>query len=104
MEKVMSDRGGNMNMYTKCVLAGLLLCVIVTVTPFPSLAQATTGTIAGTVTDPSSAVIVGVTITLRNIDTNITRTAQTGPEGRYTFPACRLETTRSRSSIRGLGK
>ena len=49
-----------------------------------SLAQVTTGTISGTVTDPTGAVIPGSTITVRNVETGITRIISTDAAGRYT--------------------
>jgi len=47
-------------------------------------AQAT-GEVSGTVTDPSGAVISGITITLKNIATNALRTSTTGSAGLYTI-------------------
>src|SRR5437899_3807346 len=49
-------------------------------------AQVTTATIAGVVQDASGAVIPGVSITIKNVETAITRTATTDQGGRYTVP------------------
>src|SRR5262245_35897548 len=76
-----------MILHLKPALTGLLLCLASAVAGSIAFAQGTTGTIAGTLVDPLEAVIVGATITVRNIDTNISRIAQSGPEGRYIFPA-----------------
>jgi hypothetical protein len=46
-------------------------------------AQATTGTIRGVVRDPQGAVVPGVTIAVRQTDTNIVRSATTGAQGEY---------------------
>ncbi|MBA2306301.1 MAG: carboxypeptidase regulatory-like domain-containing protein, partial [Acidobacteria bacterium] len=46
-------------------------------------AQATTGSISGTVTDESSAVVPGVTITVQNPETGLERTQVTDADGRY---------------------
>jgi hypothetical protein len=46
---------------------------------------ASTGTIQGTVTDPTGAAVVGATVTLTDTSTNIERTAQTNDGGRYVF-------------------
>ena len=46
-------------------------------------AQAPTATLVGQVTDSTSASVVGATISVRDTATNLTRTAQTGPEGEY---------------------
>ena len=48
------------------------------------LAQ-TSGSISGEVRDEKDAVITGATVTLRNISTNESRTAQTNADGRYHF-------------------
>jgi Carboxypeptidase regulatory-like domain/TonB dependent receptor len=47
-----------------------------------TLAQ-TTGTIVGTVTDPSGAVVPNVTVTLTNTDTGLTRVIPTNDAGQY---------------------
>src|SRR4051812_18088908 len=47
------------------------------------MAQALTGTIAGTVTDPSGAAIPNVAITVVNGATNLTRTATTNARGEF---------------------
>ncbi len=49
-------------------------------------AQVTTGTISGVVQDSSGAVIPGVSVTARNLDTGIDRTVTTDEGGRYTAP------------------
>src|SRR5215472_11359912 len=49
-------------------------------------AQVTTGTILGVVQDVSGAVIPGVSVTVKNVDTGNTRTATTDEGGRYTVP------------------
>ena len=59
------------------LVAALLLCVPATV-----FAQ-TTGTISGVVQDEKDAAIPGATVTARNVETNISRTAQTDSDGRY---------------------
>jgi len=45
----------------------------------------TTGDIAGVVTDPSNAVIVGVPVTLKSTSTGITQASKTGSSGEYRF-------------------
>src|SRR6266699_6273321 len=45
--------------------------------------QVTTGTVTGTVTDSSGAVLPGVSVALQNEDTGITRTVGSDAEGRY---------------------
>src|SRR5436305_4815250 len=62
------------------------LAVLAAVTLLGSLslcAQTITGSITGTVTDPSGAVITNVRITATNTGTNVTHTAVTNESGVY---------------------
>lgn len=49
-------------------------------------AQATSGIISGTVSDPQGAVIAGASVTVRNVGTNESRAAIADGEGRFRFP------------------
>jgi hypothetical protein len=49
-------------------------------------AQVTTGTISGIVQDQSGAAVAGVEVTIRNVDTGISRTLTSDAGGRYTAP------------------
>ena len=49
-------------------------------------AQVTTGTISGVVQDSSGAVIPGVSVTVKNLDTGTARSVTTDERGRYTAP------------------
>jgi hypothetical protein len=49
----------------------------------PAFAQQPTGSIEGTVTDPSGAVINGATITARDVTTNQSRSTTTRSDGKY---------------------
>lgn len=51
--------------------------------PALAAAQATTGTIRGIVRDQQGGVVPGVTIAVRQTDTNVVRTAVTGAQGEY---------------------
>jgi hypothetical protein len=62
----------------------VIACLFVTL-PFAS-AQKTSGTITGTVTDPSGAVVQGATVTLVNLATGATRNTSTNDQGSFTFP------------------
>src|SRR5215831_7871552 len=53
-------------------------------------AQVTTATIAGVAQDSSGAVIPGVSVTAKNLETGLTRTATTDEGGRYTVPELTL--------------
>ena len=60
----------------------LLLLIVSSITP--TLGQ-TTGSISGEVKDEKQAVINGAAVTVRNVKTNDSRTAQTDSDGRYRF-------------------
>src|SRR6059036_795737 len=45
-----------------------------------------TGTILGTVNDPSGAIVGGASVQVRNVGTGITRTGMTDDQGRYRVP------------------
>jgi hypothetical protein len=49
-------------------------------------AQVITATLSGSVTDPSGGLINKAKVTARNLDTNLTREAQTDSDGRYLVP------------------
>jgi hypothetical protein len=59
------------------VTSFLLLC------PVLLFSQAETGSIAGTVTDPSGAVVPGAKITITSLGTHAVRTVVAGPRGEY---------------------
>ena len=61
-------------------LSLFLLCALV------AEAQLTTGTLTGSVSDPSGAAVPGATVTVKNVDTGVSRTTTTGPTGRYEAP------------------
>src|SRR2546430_14875410 len=67
------------------VFAGL--CILLIGVTAPVLAQVTTGTIVGTVTDESGDVLPGVTATLQGANVPGQPTTVTGSEGAYRFPS-----------------
>ncbi len=60
-----------------------LLCAILLAVSFPALAQTTTGTIIGTVTDESGAVLPGVTVTVRGATIVGAQTTVSNEKGLY---------------------
>ena len=84
-------------MYIRSVKSVLVLFVAICVgSSLSAWAQgaSSTGTVAGTVTDSSNAVVVGAAVTLTDIGTNISRTATTNAAGRYVFVDVPLACTR----------
>src|SRR5215831_14212190 len=85
-----------------CLMGCLLFMFSVAAT-----AQTTTGQISGTVVDPQAAVVPGAKVVLENEGTGSTRTATTGSNGTFVFPALtpggyqiRVETSGFKSLLR----
>jgi carboxypeptidase family protein len=68
-------------MRQKLYLAAFLAFLV----SMPAYAQKITGTIRGTVTDPTGAVIPGAKVTVKNEDTGLTRSGSTTSAGIYSF-------------------
>jgi hypothetical protein len=70
------------SLFAVLTICFLVLCIGTT----PLFAQSTnTGTVAGTVTDPSGAVVGGATVTLTDTGTRSARNATSNDQGRYIF-------------------
>ncbi len=78
-------------------VALILLGLLVSGSSLGAQTQITTGTIQGTVTDPSDAALPGVTVEARNTATNVARSVVTGPDGRFVLLQLPPGPTRSRS-------
>jgi hypothetical protein len=63
----------------------ILLLVVLTAVINVGAQTSTTGDIAGLVTDPSAAVVTGVPIKLKNVDTGASAAATTNAQGSYNF-------------------
>ncbi|MBI4454975.1 MAG: TonB-dependent receptor [Acidobacteria bacterium] len=83
------------------------LCIfslVFTVSPntlFLTFAQVTTGTVQGTVKDSQGAVIPGVEVTIRNLETGVPRTTITDDQGRYLATNLDLGTYEVRGALAG---
>src|SRR5690348_15945001 len=64
---------------------GTILAVIV-LAASALLAQTFRGTILGTVSDPSGALVSGAQVTVRNVNTGLERSTQTSADGSYSVP------------------
>src|SRR3989442_9033580 len=66
----------------------LMLLVLFSLLYMPLIyGQGTSGTILGTVTDPQAAVIAGVTVSVKNLDTQLQRQVVTDSSGYYRVEA-----------------
>lgn len=69
-----------------CLTRGLgmsALLVVLLAIPMAAVAQITTATIVGTISDPSGAQVPAASVTARNVDTGLTRTVVSGEDGNY---------------------
>ena len=68
----------------RVVMAVCFVFVFLSISPSPVQGQtAGSGSVGGTVTDPSKAVIVGATVTLTDTATGAARTSVTNESGRF---------------------
>jgi len=72
-------RGMHWRAHILCWMAGLLLAVMAT----PAAAQTSVGQVSGTVTDSSRGVLPGVTVTVTNDETQVSRSDVTNDRGGY---------------------
>src|SRR5438874_2927639 len=78
------------------------LSLLFTVVFFSALlAQTTTGTISGDVTDSSGAVVANVSITVQNGETGLSRSATTTANGGYRVPDLPIGTYKVSASAQG---
>src|SRR5256885_14886113 len=68
--------------YQRLLLPLLAFCLFIG----SSFGADPTGTIAGTVLDPSGAAVVGAKVTVTNVATGFTRDTQSAVDGGYLFP------------------
>src|SRR5437660_425847 len=70
----------------RVILLVVALSCLFAMTPSALFSQAaSTGTVAGTVTDPTGAAVAAATVTLADPSTGVTRTTSTNEAGRYIF-------------------
>jgi hypothetical protein len=67
------------------IVLGVILAA--SLIPASLAAQAVTGTILGTITDDTGAILPGATVTLRHTDTGLARTVNSDSAGEFTAPA-----------------
>ncbi len=77
-------------MQSKFILKLLTLSLIIIAVQ--SVFAQTAGSLSGTVTDSTGALVQGVTVTVKNTATNQTRTVETSDEGRWTIPSLAVGT------------
>ena len=70
--------------FTKLVAGGALL-LLMSLTAWGQVTP--TGTIFGVVKDPSGGAVPRASVTLTDVESGVSRTATTGDDGAYRFPA-----------------
>jgi hypothetical protein len=78
----------------KIPLSLLRLLFLIAVVPSLLLAQYTTATLSGVITDPSARTVPGARVTIENTGTSLVRSYITGEDGAYLFPALPVGTYR----------
>lgn len=92
--------GRSFAMQSWTLLAAMLVAGTLLPLPF-AWGQQTTGTISGTISDESGAVMPGVRVTVTNTGTGIGRTMTTDGRGYYTAPLLPVGTYQVRSELPG---
>src|SRR5262245_24449073 len=82
---------------TKAVLSSLLVYVCFSINAFAQV----NATVGGTVSDASGALIPGVEVTARNVNTGIVATRLTNESGNYEFPSLQPGTYTLSASLPG---
>ena len=86
---------------TRAAFARLVVLALLLAAPRTLLGQAVTGTILGTVTDNTGAVMPGVSVTVTQVDTGQSRTYVTDANGEYTAPSMPTGTYRVHAELQG---
>ncbi|HTV15489.1 MAG TPA: carboxypeptidase regulatory-like domain-containing protein [Acidobacteriaceae bacterium] len=68
---------------TRLMRAAAMVCAALALAATAAWAQTITGSIRGTVTDPSGAVIAGASVAATNVATGVTTTSHTSKQGEY---------------------
>lgn len=89
-----------MSNYRRAVAAPLAVLLLATCAA-PLFAQSSTATILGVVRDSDRAVVPGATVTVRNVDTGLTRSLPTGGDGAYRFAALSVGPYEVRAELLG---
>jgi hypothetical protein len=80
------SRNGETTALARAVLLCLLMLILLPCTARPQ-ARLTATDLTGRVADPSGGVLPDATVTIVNVDTNVTRTLQTNARGQFHAPA-----------------
>ena len=82
-------------------MRAFLVALLVVAAAPSGFAQITSATISGTVKDQTQAVLPGVDVAVRNIDTGLSRSAVTDANGHFTIPGLPPGRYETRATSRG---
>src|SRR2546423_4731436 len=82
-------------------MRAFLITVFILVTASSGLAQITSATISGTVKDQTQAVLPGVDVVVKNVDTGLARSAVTDANGYFKIPGLPPGTYETRAALTG---
>jgi hypothetical protein len=77
--------------------------VLILLAPANGFAQITSATISGTIKDQTGAVLPGVDVVVKNVDTGLSRSALTDGNGYFTIPGLPPGSYETRASLQGFG-
>src|SRR6266567_122617 len=72
---------------SKQITRVLILLSILTIVATGVFAQTNSGSITGVIQDQNGAAVANATVTVTNVGTNLTRSAQSESDGRYEIPS-----------------
>ena len=84
-------------------MRAILVALVVLATAPATFAQITSATLSGTAKDQTQAVLPGVDVVVKNVDTGLTRLAVTDAKGYFTIAGLPPGTYETRASLTGFG-
>src|SRR3989454_2713268 len=84
-------------------LVPILIVILIFASTVASFAQITSATISGTIKDQTGAVLPGVDVVVKNVDTGLTRSIVTDANGYFTVPGLPPGTYETRATLQGFG-
>ena len=96
-----SYRGPDRLRAAKATVVSIAVCLLGLSGVFTAWAQIDRGTLAGTVTDRTGAVLVGVSLTAVDVATGVKSKITSGPSGAFAIPVLPPGTYRVTSEIKG---
>ncbi len=88
----------------RCFALTVVALVVLCLAPATAFGQGTSGTISGIVTDQSRATVPSAAVSVRNLDTNVSRSSVTGVDGRFSFPGLPVGRYELTAEARGFAK